>query len=243
MSEAEEEEEECFNMESSEQTRELEALFRLEAIGDTLYNKRWVIETVVGMARACEKEQEKPMDACSEVKVASESVTEVGEAPANVTSSEPAEEDSAKQPNEPSQVEADDEATERFASLVEMSANADVSAFLASSGCLDLFPLLLSCGRARPSELATCVLANACASSLSLRPMLLERPALLRAPLLALLRSQDVPELVAACKFVRVLCSGLAEMLGEDEEEEEEESQRVRRGRGKALINKNLDQG
>jgi hypothetical protein len=51
--------EECFNVESSAATAELEALVRDEAIGSTLYDKKWVIRTVLALGR---KEEEDTKD-------------------------------------------------------------------------------------------------------------------------------------------------------------------------------------
>ena len=42
-------EEDSFNVESSEATAELEELAREEAIGSTLYDKKWVIKTVLSL--------------------------------------------------------------------------------------------------------------------------------------------------------------------------------------------------
>lgn len=39
----------CFNVESSDATAELEELAREEAIGSTLYDKKWVIKTVLSL--------------------------------------------------------------------------------------------------------------------------------------------------------------------------------------------------
>ncbi len=47
----EEEEDGCFNMESSEETAELESQLRSNAIGSTLYDKKWVIEAVLRVVR------------------------------------------------------------------------------------------------------------------------------------------------------------------------------------------------
>ena len=44
-----EEDEDCFNMESSEATAMLEELAREDAIGSTLYDKKWVIKTVLSL--------------------------------------------------------------------------------------------------------------------------------------------------------------------------------------------------
>ena len=41
--------EDSFNVESSEATAELEELVREEAIGSTLYDKKWVIKTVLSL--------------------------------------------------------------------------------------------------------------------------------------------------------------------------------------------------
>ena len=41
--------ENSFNVESSEATAELEELARGEAIGSTLYDKKWVIKTVLSL--------------------------------------------------------------------------------------------------------------------------------------------------------------------------------------------------
>ena len=41
--------EDCFNIESSEATAKLEELAREDAIGSTLYDKKWVIKTVLSL--------------------------------------------------------------------------------------------------------------------------------------------------------------------------------------------------
>ena len=55
--------EDAFNMESSAATAELESVLRSEAIGDTLYDRRWVLKTVMAVASNTDYEDED--DLCS----------------------------------------------------------------------------------------------------------------------------------------------------------------------------------
>lgn len=45
-------EEECFNVESGEATYEFEEIMKSEAIGSTMYNKRWVLNAVLGICQS-----------------------------------------------------------------------------------------------------------------------------------------------------------------------------------------------
>ena len=167
-----EEEDETFNLESSEATTELEEVLRSEAIGDTLYDRRWVLKTIMGLV------------------------------------------------SDPGKTDLTDKEESDLVSLCDMSAERDVCAFLAESGCADVVLNGMAADGAPPTsrEVALRISANViekCEGFWAGR-------AAWAVPVAALFSSEEAGVVAAALSCCGAVCAAAARAVAREEEEEGE---------------------